>query len=432
MAFVDEQEGVVGDIFEEGRRRLARQAAGQIAAVVLDAGAGSGGLDHLQVEHGALFQALGLQQLAIGDQPVQAGLELLLDADGGLAQGRARRHIVAVRIDLDRGQVAGLLAGQGIELHDRLDLVAEHGDAPGAVLIVGGKDLDHVAAAAEGAPLEGRIVALVLLGHQVGHQLALVDLLPHLQGEGHGGIGLDRADAVDAGDRGHHDDVVALEDRPGGRVAHAVDLLVDRAVFFYVGVGARDIGLGLVIVVIADEIFDAVVGEKRLELAIELGRQGLVGGQDQGRALGGLDHLGHGEGLAGPRNAQQHLVALAALQAGDDVGDGGGLVAGRLIVRHHPKPLAALRLFRPHRPVRGPQGRLEHGRVLDEARGDLPHAWIGDITGHGAKGRGEGRGWLGGLLTGLCQQSGGREGSIVRRTGAPSSLYGRLGAAMGL
>ena len=100
VALVDEQQGVVGDVFEEGRRRLAGAAAGEVAAVVLDAGAGAGGLDHLHVEGGALFQPLGLQQLAVGDQPVEALLQLLLDGLDRLVERRARRHVVAVGVDL--------------------------------------------------------------------------------------------------------------------------------------------------------------------------------------------------------------------------------------------------------------------------------------------------------------------------------------------
>jgi hypothetical protein len=68
-------------------------------------------------------------------------------------------------------------------------------------------------------------------------------------------------------------------------VAHAVDLLVDRGFLLDIGVGARDIGLGLVVVVIGDEILDRVVGEEALELAVELRRQRLVGREDQRRAL---------------------------------------------------------------------------------------------------------------------------------------------------
>src|SRR5690606_2270805 len=64
VRLVDEDEGVVGDVFEERRRRLARRAAGQVARIVLDAGAGAGRLQHLEVEAGALLQPLRLEQPA--------------------------------------------------------------------------------------------------------------------------------------------------------------------------------------------------------------------------------------------------------------------------------------------------------------------------------------------------------------------------------
>ena len=64
VALVDEDQGVVRQVFEQGRRRLAGLAAGEIARIVLDAGAGAGGHHHLDVEHGALLEALRLQQAA--------------------------------------------------------------------------------------------------------------------------------------------------------------------------------------------------------------------------------------------------------------------------------------------------------------------------------------------------------------------------------
>ena len=235
------------------------------------------------------------------------------------------------------------------------DLVAEQGDAPGAVLVVGREDLDGVAAQAEGAALEmALIVALVLLRHQVGDQPVLVDALALLEGEGHRRIGLHRADAVDARHRGDHDHVVALQHRPRRRVAHAVDLLVDGGVLLDIGVGARDIGFGLVVVVVGDEILDRVVREEALELAVELGGQGLVVGEDQGRALGRLDDLGHGEGLAGAGDAEQHLGAVVALDALDQLGDRLGLVALGGEVGLDDEGLAALGLLRPRRTVRHP------------------------------------------------------------------------------
>ncbi len=65
VAFVGEHQRVVGHIFEQRRRRLARPAAGEIARIVLDAGAAAGGFHHFQIEGGALFQPLRFQQAAL-------------------------------------------------------------------------------------------------------------------------------------------------------------------------------------------------------------------------------------------------------------------------------------------------------------------------------------------------------------------------------
>jgi hypothetical protein len=168
---------VFGQIFEQGRRRLARQAAGEEAAVILDAGATAGRRDHLQIEIGALLQPLRLEQLALGDELLEPLGQLELDRLARLLERRPRRHIVAVGIDAHLVESGRGLAGERIELADLLDLVAEEGDAPGAVLIVRRKDLQIVAAHAEIAAREGRIVALVLERDQLADDLALVDRL---------------------------------------------------------------------------------------------------------------------------------------------------------------------------------------------------------------------------------------------------------------
>src|SRR2546422_3824913 len=46
----------------------------------------------------------------------------------------------------------------------------------------------------------------------------------------------------------------------------------------------RSVGLGLVVVVVRDEVADGVVREILPELAVQLGGQGLVVGQDERRA----------------------------------------------------------------------------------------------------------------------------------------------------
>ena len=116
-------------------------------------------------------------------------------------------------------------------------------------------------------------------------------------------------------------------------MAHAVDLLVDGGVLLDVGVRAGNVGLGLVVVVVGDEILDRVVGKKALHLPVELRRQRLVGGQHQGRALHRGDHPGHGEGLAGAGDPEQNLIALAAGDRGGELGDGLRLIAGGRVFR---------------------------------------------------------------------------------------------------
>ena len=62
-----------------------------------------------------------------------------------------------------------------------------------------------------------------------------------------------------------------------------------------------NVGLGLVVVVVADEVLDGVLGEEAAELLIELGGERLVVGHHQRRAVHPGDALRHGERLARSR-----------------------------------------------------------------------------------------------------------------------------------
>ena len=329
VALVGEDQRVVGHILEQSRRRLARLAAGEITRIVLDAGAGAGRLHHFQIVERALLEPLRFQQAAGGVELVEPLPQLDLDAGDRLQQRRPRRHVVRVGVDFHEFQLVGLLPGERIEFVDRFHLVAEQRYPPGAVLVVGGKNLDGVAAHAERAAVKIAGRAFVLQGHQIGEQRALVEAFAALERKRHRRIGLDRADAVDAGHRGDDDHVVALQQRARRRMAHAVDLLVDRGILLDIGVGARDIGFRLVVVVIGNEILDGVVGKEAFELAVELRRQRLIGRENERRALRLLDHLGHGEGLARAGDAEQHLGAVMAPHAFDQFGDRLRLIALR-------------------------------------------------------------------------------------------------------
>jgi hypothetical protein len=113
-------------------------------------------------------------------------------------------------------------------------------------------------------------------------------------------------------------------------VAQAVDLLVDLGFLLDVGIGARDIRLRLIVVVVGDEVLDRVLREELLELGVELRREGLVVGEDEGRSLDPLDHLRHRVGLARAGDAEQRLMLQPRIEAIGQFSDRFRLVAGRL------------------------------------------------------------------------------------------------------
>ena len=222
------------------------------------------------------------------------------------------------------------LAGERVQRGERLDLVAEHLDADGQ-LLVDREDLDGVAAHPEGAAGEGHVVARVLDVDEAAQQLVPVDLLADLQRHHPVDVLLRGAQAVDAGDGGDHDHVAPGEQRVRRSVAQPLDLLVDRGVLLDVGVRLRDVRLGLVVVVVRDEVLHRVVREELAELVRELGGQGLVRRHHQRGPLEPLDHPRGGRRLAGAGRAEQHDVLLTAADAPLEVGDRGGLVPAGLV-----------------------------------------------------------------------------------------------------
>ena len=334
MRLVDDDEEVVGEVVEQAVRRLARRPAVDVPRVVLDAGAEADLLHHLEVERGAHAQPLRLEQLALALELGQALFEL--DADRA---DRALHHVGArdvVRAREDRHRIELLRRPgpvSGMQAVERLDLVAEHLDADGE-LLVDRDDLDRVAAHPEVAAREVDVVALVLHRDELADEPVAVDPLADLQRHHRVEVLLGRAEAVDAGDRRDHDDVAPAQQRVRGGVPQPLDLGVDRGVLLDEGVGLRHVGLGLVVVVVRDEVLDGVVRHELAELVRELRGERLVVREHERGALHLLDQPGRGRRLAGAGRAEQHDVGLAGVDAAGQLGDRGGLVAARPVVAH--------------------------------------------------------------------------------------------------
>ena len=200
-------------------------------------------------------------------------VQLGADEGHGPLDCGALRHEVCGRIDRRLVQPDNCFAGERVEAADALDVITEQLYADG-LLFVGRVHLYRIAAHAERAAHELQIVAHVLHAHQGLQNLAPGNALAHFEHQHQLAVLARIAQAVDAGDRRHDDHVLALHQRGSGAQAQALDVFVDRRVFFDVRVRRRHVRFGLVVVVVRDEVLDGVAPERNLSARRTAARPG--------------------------------------------------------------------------------------------------------------------------------------------------------------
>ena len=215
-------------------------------------------------------------------------------------------------------------------MRDLLDLVAEHRD-PVRRLHVRRLHFDHVPAHPEAAARQHGVVPDVLRVDQRAEHVVAVVLGAHLEDQHLLAPLLGRAEAVDAAHGRDHDDVAARQERARRTEPQPRDVVVLGGVLLDVEVGLRHVRLGLVVVVVGDEVLDGVLREELAELVAELRSERLVVRDHERRALELLHHPGHRRRLAGPGRAEERLPAVPRAERLGQLGDRPRLVAGRAI-----------------------------------------------------------------------------------------------------
>ncbi len=125
---------------------------------------------HLHVVLGALAQAVGLEQLALGLELGAALVQLAADLGHRVLDHPLAHVVVRGRPDADVLEVVlDHLAGERVEVLQVLDLVAEQHDPVGG-LGVGREDLERLAADPEGPARQRGVVARVLDRDQLAQQ----------------------------------------------------------------------------------------------------------------------------------------------------------------------------------------------------------------------------------------------------------------------
>ena len=308
-------------------------AAVKIPRIVLDSGTVAHLLYHLEVIFHPLLEPFGLQLTPRFDKVfhLRAQVVLNLRHRGGaplLGGHEVPRGIYAYRVQsIHPGPGLGVYKAQGI------NLIAEKFDSH-RLVCASQIHVHRIAPYTEGPPFELGLGAVVKGLHKAVQQPRKASPLPSFHLHGLGVEVLRVADTVQAGHR--RDDYhipAARQQRAGCRESQFLNLVVDAQVLFDIGVARRDVGLGLVVVVVRDEILHGIVGEERLEFSVQLCGQSLVMAQNQGGPLEVLDDIGHSEGLAGARDAQQGHRINPLPKSRAELLYGFGLVSGRSVGR---------------------------------------------------------------------------------------------------
>ncbi len=332
MALVDEHDEVSREVIEQCERRLTGQSAVEVARVVLYARAIPYLLHHLYIVAHALAYALSLDQLMIVGKELDLLLAVALDIAYRVEQRLPLNGVMARGKDSRVRELCRYTARHYVELAYAVYLVAEKLDAYSMLGHARGKDIDCIASHAEFRALRREVVALIIYLDEPRYQRVARHFIARTHRQREPVILLGRAQAVDTGNGRDDYRIAPLVQRACRAVAEFVYLVVYREVLFYISIRRRQVRLGLIVVVITDEKFDAVFGKELAELVTELSRKSLVMRKHERRALSALDDVRHGKGLAAARYAFKHLRRKPVLYAVGNFPYRLGLIARRLIL----------------------------------------------------------------------------------------------------
>jgi hypothetical protein len=89
-------------------------------------------------------------------------------------------------------------------------------------------------------------------------------------------------------------------------------MFVYGGILLYIGIGLRHISFRLIVIVVADEILNRVMGKKVFELAVKLRGEGFVGSDNKGWFLDSRYHIGNSKGLSGSNEETSSKILFLA------------------------------------------------------------------------------------------------------------------------
>ena len=269
--------------------------------------------EHFEVVLRLLFKPMALEFLSFLCEPLAAFVQFLLD--GFKRRFKAFRTGHKELLGMNPGffeRIQRLPSDRVTDLN-ALDTIKIKHDA-NRVVSAWHPDIHHFPAHPAFASPEVAGRTPILEFNQFAQEVAGLDRLTYMAAKMVFEKGLGWIESVDARYRGHDHTIWTRHERCNSGKALLFNTLVDAEFFVNVQVSLGEVGLGLIIVVMRDEIFHGVVWKIPHHLLMQLPSKGLVMTHDEGGYVQVLNDVRHGESLATSRYAEQHAALLPIIQ----------------------------------------------------------------------------------------------------------------------
>ena len=219
--------------------------------------------------------------------------------------------------------------GYRMDFGNSVNLIAEKFDSENLFVGICGANFDNVAANTKLIADKIHIVALILHVYKLIYDFVAVFFHSRAERKHHSSVIYRVAESIDAGNGSNDYYVASFGKSCGCGMAEPFDFVVYVACFFNISIGGSNICFRLIIIIIGNEIFNAVFGKKLFEFAAKLGGKSFVMGKNNGRAVYFFNYRSHCERLTGTGYTEKGLFPVAAVYSFNKFFNCLGLVAGR-------------------------------------------------------------------------------------------------------
>jgi len=268
VAFVNDHEIVIGKVIQEAERSGTGEPSVKEAGVVFDAAAISEFFDHFEIEGRAFVDTAGFEEFSFAFEIFFLAVEFVFDFANNMVDAFPGCDVEVSGKDSGYLHAFDAFATFYFDLFDFLDFIAEESDAVAEVHIRK-VDINGIAPDAEGSAAEVGFGAGVETFHEPEQETVPGNGLTFTDPDDPGFVVFRVAHTIDTGDRGNDNHVSSSREQGGGSPqTKFIHFFVDGEVFFDISIGNGDISFRLVVIVIGDEVFYCIIGEKLTKLAV--------------------------------------------------------------------------------------------------------------------------------------------------------------------